>query len=111
METRVITQELVFVIRLAQASGPPETAVDADEELKLASARTRLVHILRKKDGAHLRVERLQEKRSTLATTLAQITGQLTEVQQQLEKLQGKQKTSPRCATSSKRNWDKANPS
>jgi len=92
LETRLVAQEPVFVMRLAQVFSPPEIAMDADKELQRVRNKIRLVRILQETDEALRAGKQLLEESSEKRAALTHMTSQLRDVQQQLEQLQKEQK-------------------
>ena len=92
VETRLVAQEPVFVMRLAQDRGPPKPSLWADKALQFALDMTGFIHALMEEEIFLYSFKRVHQRKDAVATHLAEVTTQLSDVQQQLEKLQAKKK-------------------
>ncbi|KAK0648989.1 hypothetical protein B0T16DRAFT_409230 [Cercophora newfieldiana] len=110
VETRMVAQEPVFVMRLSQGSSPPENAMDAEIEFQHASNKLQLIQVLLRQDKARLNVEKLHEKSGKKSAALGQMTDQLTQIQQRLEKLREEQKGVTKARDTLQKEWEQAEP-
>jgi len=90
--TRLVAQEPIFVMRLAQESEPPAPSLRADEALRFALDMTDLILALMEQDRFLALVKQLHQWNDAAAINLAEVPTQLSDLQQQLEKLQAKKK-------------------
>ena len=92
VEERLVAQEPMLVVRIAQASSMSKTTVDANWELQQVDQKLEFVKLLQQEDQVRLEAEQLGQQRNEKKATLDAMRERLVVVNENLEKLKEEQR-------------------